>query len=93
MDITHLAQDAIFEIVKKSESATHFKIDSEGFYIPCEPSDTAGFPMTLDEFKESQKVKPPLVSVEDFKKIVSINKPSISKEELDKMNEFANKHG
>ena len=92
-DIATLAQDAIFEPIRKCQSATHFLKDQHGFYLPCAPSEKGAFPMTLTDIPEPNKLKPPLVCVDDFIKATSKIKPTVSAKNLEKQDEFTEEFG
>jgi len=73
--------------------ATHFKKDQEGFYLPCAPSDSGAFPMTLTQIPEPSKLKPPVVCCDDFIKATSKIKPTVSQKDLERQHEFTEEFG
>lgn len=64
-----------------------------GFYHPCEEGTPGSFPMSLVDIPEPDKLKPPVVSYEDFLKAMSKIKPTVSQSDLDRQQEFTDEFG
>ena len=51
-DIDHVVKDVLYEPVRKTQEATHFKTvpqpDGTEHYVPCSPGDPAAWPCTLE---------------------------------------------
>jgi len=91
-DIKTLAQDAIYEPLRKCQAAKYFK-KVDGWYIPCPPSEEGAFKMALQEIPEPNKLKPPVVCQEDFLKAMSKIKATVSLKDLDKQEQFTRDFG
>ena len=91
-DITTLTQDAIYEPIRKCQSAKFFKRDDK-FYVPCSPSDEGAFKMILNDIPEPELLKPPEVSKDDFIKAMSKIKPTVAPEDLKKQEQFTIEFG
>ena len=91
-DIKTLAQDAIYEPLRKCQSAKFFK-KVDGWYMPCPPSDEGAFKMSLQEIPEPSKLKPPIVCQEDFFKAMSKIKATVSLKDLERQEQFTRDFG
>jgi vacuolar protein-sorting-associated protein 4 len=91
-DISTLTQDAIFEPIRRCQSAKFFKKDGK-YYIPCSPSDDGAFKMTLNEIPEPELLKPPEVCKDDFLKAMSKIKPTVSQADLKRQEDFTTEFG
>ncbi len=87
-----MAQDAIFEPIRKCQSAKFFRKEGK-WYVPCSPSDDGAFKMTLNEIPEPELLKPPEVCADDFMKALSKIKPTVSPGDLDKQEQFTKEFG
>ena len=91
-DIATLTQDAIFEPIRKCQSVRFFKKNGK-YYAPCSPSDEGAFKMTLNEIPEPELLLPPDVCKDDFIKAMSKIKPTVSKDDLKKQENFTVEFG
>jgi vacuolar protein-sorting-associated protein 4 len=91
-DIAVLTQDAIFEPIRRCQSAKFFKIE-DGFYVPCSPSDEGAFKMTMNELPQPELLKPPIISKDDFIQALIKIKPTVSPSELKKHDIFTLEFG
>ena len=65
LDIYYLTSDAVFEPVRKIQSATHFKITDKNNLTPCSPSDPGAKEIKFDEIAP-ESLALPIVTFEDF---------------------------
>jgi vacuolar protein-sorting-associated protein 4 len=91
-DISTLTQDAIFEPIRRCQSARFFKKE-EKWYVPCSPSDDGAFKMSLNQIPEPELLKPPDVCKDDFIKAMSKIKPTVSQFDLKKQEQFTLEFG
>ena len=91
-DIATLTQDAVFEPIRKCQSARFFKKEGK-FYAPCPPSDEGAFKMSLNEIPEPELLKPPEITKDDFIKAMSKIKPTVSQADLKKQEQFTVEFG
>lgn len=102
-DITVIVRDAMYEPVRKLRTATHFKIVSgpsptdkneivHDLLTPCPPDDPAAVEMSWDKV-EADKLMEPMVTSEDMFKALANSKPSVSKGDLVKFEEFTRDFG
>jgi vacuolar protein-sorting-associated protein 4 len=91
-DIATLTQDAIFEPIRKCQSARFFKKVGKNF-LPCSPSDEGAFKMTLNEITQPELLIPPDVCKDDFVKALSKIKPTVSHADLKKQENFTHEFG
>jgi vacuolar protein-sorting-associated protein 4 len=92
-DIHTLVQDAIYEPLRTCSSAQYFKIDDSGFYEPCAPSEIGAIKMDLNDIKDSTKLKPPSVCLDDIYKALTKIKPTVSQKDLEQQEEFTEEFG
>jgi len=90
-DIFTVVKEASMEPIRKCQSATWFKQDPNGFFIPSTPND--GFKSTLLEIPDSSKVKAPLVCMEDFLKAIKKIKPTVNQKDIDEQMKFTKEFG
>ncbi len=91
-DIATLTQDAIFEPIRKCQSARFFRREGKN-YLPCSPSDYGAFKMSLNEIPEPEQLLPPDVCKDDFIKAMSKIKPTVSHADLKRQEEFTTEFG
>lgn len=92
-DIYNLTQDAIYGPLRKCQKATHFvKLDDKHF-IPCSPSDIGAIPMTINNMQNPEMLVAPVVTFEDFILSLQKMKPTVSKKDLEKQDQFTKEFG
>ena len=89
-DICILVRDATMEPVRNIQSATHFNLDSEGFYTPCNPDAPDAKEITWTDLP-CDKLKPRRVTMKDLTTCLSRAKPSVSDADLAKFEIFKEK--
>ena len=97
-DISTLTQDAIFEPVRKCQSAEFFKKipGTNGMqwnYVPCTQNEPGAMRMKMTELPDSKALLPPKVIYEDFREALKRNKATVSQEDLVKQEEFTRDFG
>nr|XP_019046743.1 vacuolar protein-sorting-associated protein 4 [Kwoniella bestiolae CBS 10118]OCF25673.1 vacuolar protein-sorting-associated protein 4 [Kwoniella bestiolae CBS 10118] len=94
-DIAVIVRDALMQPVRKVLSATHFKeVESDGKMklTPCSPGDPAAVEKTWTDVN-SEELLEPLLSVKDFEKAISVNRPTVTQADITKHIEFTNEAG
>ncbi|WWD03182.1 hypothetical protein V865_001229 [Kwoniella europaea PYCC6329] len=94
-DIAVIVRDALMQPVRKVLSATHFKeVESDGKtkLTPCSPGDPAAIEKTWTDVN-SEELLEPLLSVKDFEKAISVNRPTVTQADITKHIEFTNEAG
>ena len=95
-DIATLTQDAIYEPIRKCESATHFmRINKDGkeYYVPCSPSAPGAIQMKMHDMANPEMLLPPDVCYEDYILALKKIKPTVSEKDLEKQEEFTREFG
>ena len=97
-DIFTLSQDAIYETIRKCQSAEYFKkikgINGlEWNYTPCKKNETGGIKMKMEEISDINAILLPKVNFDDFKKVLKSAKPSITIKDLEKYEKFTEEFG
>jgi len=101
-DIDHVVKDVLYEPVRKTQEATHFKTvtkeedESKEYYIPCSPGDPSAWASTLDELASlgyADRVMPPPITLGDFKKILLRARPTVAAADLEVHERFTKEFG
>ena len=97
-DISTLTQDAIFEPVRKCQSAEFFKkipgINGQQWnYVPCTQNEPGAMRMRMTELPDSKALLPPKVIYEDFKEALKRNKATVNKADLERQEQFTREFG
>ena len=93
-DIYNLTQDAIYGPLRKCQRATHFKyLDAQQHLVPCSPSDQGAMEMKINDIPNPEKLVAPVVTFEDFILSLQRMKPTVSKEDLKRQDEFTKEFG
>ena len=98
-DISTLAQDAIFEPVRKCQSAEFFKKIVPGVngqscnYVPCTQNEPGAMRMKMSELPDSKALLPPKVMYEDFKVALKRNKATVNQADLERQEQFTREFG
>uniref|UniRef100_A0A0G4FIS9 Uncharacterized protein n=1 Tax=Chromera velia CCMP2878 TaxID=1169474 RepID=A0A0G4FIS9_9ALVE len=94
-DISILVNDALFQPVRKCQTAKFFKKiqkDGKTMWMPCSPSDKPNKEMTLMEV-EGSSLAVPDVTVDDFYNALGNVKPSVNEEDLKKQQDWTDQFG
>ena len=97
-DISTLTQDAIFEPVRKCQSAEYFKKipGTNGMkyhYVPCHRKDPGAMKMKMTELPDTKALLPPKVIYEDFLEALKRNKVTVNQKDLQQQEEFTREFG
>ena len=95
-DIATLTQDAIYEPIRKCESATHFmRVNKNGkdYYVPCSPSSPGAIQMKMHDMSNPEMLLPPDVCYEDYILALKKIKATVNEKDLEKQEEFTREFG
>ena len=87
-DIYNLTQDAIYGPLRKCQKATHFKKLDATHIVPCSPSDQGAFKMKINDIPNPESLVAPVVTFEDFILSLQKMKPTVSKKDLERQEQF-----
>lgn len=95
-DIAIVAQDALMQPVRKIQNATHYKKvlspDGAEMLTPCSPGDKGAMEMTWESVDPDKLMEPPL-TMKDFIKAVKNSRPTVSKEDIKKSDDWTKDFG
>ncbi|KAF8541923.1 P-loop containing nucleoside triphosphate hydrolase protein [Trichophaea hybrida] len=95
-DISIVAQDALMQPVRKIQTATHYKKvmapDGVEKLTPCSPGDRGAMEMTWEDVDPDKLMEPPL-TMKDFIKAVKNSRPTVSKEDIKKSEDWTRDFG
>ncbi|EEH51161.1 uncharacterized protein MICPUCDRAFT_67802 [Micromonas pusilla CCMP1545] len=99
-DIDHVVKDVLYEPVRKTQEATHFKTttgpDGDERYVPCSPGDPDAWERTLEQLAEDglgERVHPPPISANDFRKVLARARPTVAAGDLEEHERFTREFG
>ena len=93
-DIKTVAKEALYIPIRKCQNATHFKLLPSGLWTPCAPSDPDPSKREMGMYDVPDgKLKEPPVCFEDFMQALTKCKPSVSKEDLVRYEDFTAQFG
>ena len=97
-DISTLTQDAIFEPVRKCQSAEFFKkipgINGQQWnYIPCHQNEPGAMRMKMKELPDAKQLLPPKVDYADFREALKRNKATVNQKDLERYEQFTREFG
>ena len=92
-DIYNLTQDAIYGPLRKCQKATHFRYLDKTHIIPCSPSDQGAFKMKINDIPNPESLVAPVVTFEDFILSLQKMKPTVSKKDLERQEQFTREFG
>ncbi|BDA48118.1 Vacuolar protein sorting-associated protein 4B [Coccomyxa sp. Obi] len=99
-DVNVVVKDVLMEPVRKTQEATHFREkkgpDGKSFFEPCSPSEPGATETTLTELAEkglAAQVRPPLISMRDFEKVLLRARPTVSQKDLKVFEDFTKEFG
>lgn len=95
-DISIVVQDALMQPVRKIQTATHYKkvLDKDGKerLTPCSPGDRGAMEMTWEDV-DPDKLLEPALTLKDFERAIKNSRPTVSKEDIQKSQEWTNEFG
>eukprot|EP00240_Pyramimonas_obovata_P001567 CAMPEP_0118922068 /NCGR_PEP_ID=MMETSP1169-20130426/1128_1 /TAXON_ID=36882 /ORGANISM="Pyramimonas obovata, Strain CCMP722" /LENGTH=436 /DNA_ID=CAMNT_0006862887 /DNA_START=116 /DNA_END=1426 /DNA_ORIENTATION=+ len=99
-DVATMVKDVLFEPVRKTQEATHFKVvkgvDGKDTIEPCSPGDPEAFAATLEDLDAkglATKVMPPKICRADFERVLIRARPTVGAGDLQKYEEFTAEFG
>ena len=92
-DIYNLTQDAIYGPLRKCQKAMYFKHLGKSHIVPCSPSDKGAFKMKINDIPNPESLIAPVVTFEDFILSLQKMKPTVSKKDLEKQEQFTKEFG
>lgn len=99
-DISVCVKDVLFEPVRKTQDAMHFKevVSKEGeqMWMPCGPRQRGGIQTTMQDLAAkglAAKILPPPISKADFDKTLLKQKATVSKDDLELHERFTKEFG
>lgn len=95
-DINIAVQDALMQPVRKIQTATHYKKvvmpNGENKLTPCSPGDEGAREMTWMDVAPEVLLEPPL-ALKDFIKAIKSSRPTVSKSDVQKSDEWTQEFG
>ncbi|KAG0633027.1 P-loop containing nucleoside triphosphate hydrolase protein [Tuber brumale] len=95
-DINIAVQDALMQPVRKIQTATHYRKvitpEQEEKLTPCSPGAPGAMEMTWVDVDPDKLMEPPL-ELKDFVKAVRMSRPTVSKEDIKKSDNWTEEFG
>jgi len=98
-DISVCVKDVLFEPVRKTQDAMHFKevrTEQGEMWMPCGPREPNAIQTTMVDLASeglAAKILPPPITKSDFVKILAKQKPTVSKSDLEIQERFTREFG
>ncbi|CAK9865185.1 unnamed protein product [Sphagnum jensenii] len=98
-DISVCVKDVLFEPVRKTQDAMHFKevrTEQGEMWMPCGPREPNAIQTTMVDLASeglAAKILPPPITKSDFVKILAKQKPTVSKSDLEIQERFTQEFG
>lgn len=98
-DISVCVKDVLFEPVRKTQDAMHFKevrTEQGEMWMPCGPREPHAIQTTMVDLASeglAAKILPPPITKSDFVKILAKQKPTVSKSDLEIQERFTREFG
>eukprot|EP00873_Tetraselmis_striata_P025821 jgi/Tetstr1/446085/TSEL_033686.t1 len=98
-DCAVLVKDVLFEPVRKTQDATHFKwvaVDGKQMIEACSPGDPDAFAATLQSLAaegKADQVHTPLITLRDFDRACERARPTVSESDLASHQKFTEEFG
>ncbi|MCO5549267.1 hypothetical protein L7F22_002735 [Adiantum nelumboides] len=98
-DIAVCVKDVLFEPIRKTQDATHFLLvveEMQEFWMPCSPTEAGATQITMRGLAKNglaAKILPPAITKADFDKVLSRQKPTVSKDDLKVYEKFTKEFG
>lgn len=99
-DISVCVKDVLFEPVRKTQDAMHFQRvitkDGDEMLMPCGPRQHGAMQTTMQDLAAkglAAQILPPPITKTDFDKVLSRQKPTVSKDDLEVQEKFTREFG
>ncbi|XP_047316666.1 protein SUPPRESSOR OF K(+) TRANSPORT GROWTH DEFECT 1-like [Impatiens glandulifera] len=95
-DIAVCVKDVLFEPVRKTQDAMYFFETRDGSLIPCGPKQPGAIQTTMQDLAAKglgSKITPPPITKSDFDKVLTRQKPTVSKSDLEVHQRFTREFG
>ncbi|OEL30599.1 Protein SUPPRESSOR OF K(+) TRANSPORT GROWTH DEFECT 1 [Dichanthelium oligosanthes] len=95
-DIAVCVKDVLFEPVRKTQDAMFFFKADGDMWMPCGPKQPGAIQTTMQELASkglAAKILPPPISRTDFEKVLSRQRPTVSKKDLEVHERFTKEFG
>ena len=92
-DIYNLTQDAIYGPLRKCQKAIHFRYLDKTHIVPCSLNDQGAFKMKINDIPNPESFVAPVVTFEDFILSLQKMKPTVSKKDLERQEQFTREFG
>ncbi|CAM6123463.1 unnamed protein product [Calypogeia fissa] len=98
-DVSVAVKDVLFEPVRKTQDAMHFKkvnVDGEEMWMPCGPRTPGAVQTTMQDLSDkglASKILPPPIEKSDFDKVLARQRPTVSKGDLEIQERFTREFG
>uniref|UniRef100_A0A7S4BN56 Vesicle-fusing ATPase n=1 Tax=Chrysotila carterae TaxID=13221 RepID=A0A7S4BN56_CHRCT len=91
-DISILVRDALMQPLRELQAATHFKRRADGMLEPCRAGERGAVAMTIMQVPPDQ-LYTPVVSQAHFEAALRSTRPSLSRQDLKRYDEFQKEFG
>ncbi|PWZ11549.1 Protein SUPPRESSOR OF K(+) TRANSPORT GROWTH DEFECT 1 [Zea mays] len=95
-DVAVCVKDVLFEPVRKTQDAMFFFKADGDMWMPCGPKQPGSVQTTMQELASkglAAKILPPPISRTDFEKVLSRQRPTVSKKDLEVHERFTKEFG
>ncbi|XP_068637164.1 protein SUPPRESSOR OF K(+) TRANSPORT GROWTH DEFECT 1 [Aristolochia californica] len=95
-DVSVCVKDVLFEPVRKTQDAMFFVKNSSDMWVPCGPKHPGAVQTSMQELAadgHASKILPPPISRADFDKVLSRQRPTVSKSDLEVQERFTKEFG
>jgi len=100
-DIDHVVKDVLYEPVRKTQEATHFMTVQQPdgkppHFVPCSPGNPQAWASSLEQLSSlgyGVQVMPPMITVNDFRKVLLRARPTVAKKDLEDHERFTKEFG
>ncbi|XP_078437064.1 protein SUPPRESSOR OF K(+) TRANSPORT GROWTH DEFECT 1 isoform X1 [Wolffia australiana] len=95
-DVSVCVKDVLFEPVRKTQDAMFFVKNPNGMWIPCGPKHPGAVQTTMQDLAAqglASQILPPPITRSDFEKVLSRQRPTVSKRDLDIHERFTKEFG
>nr|XP_023905377.1 protein SUPPRESSOR OF K(+) TRANSPORT GROWTH DEFECT 1-like [Quercus suber] len=91
-DISYFVKDALYEVVRAIRTTKFFKKSGEK-WVPCKSNEKGFTLQEIDKKGENSKIEVQPCSAEHFENVRRNHKATVTKDDLEKFDEFTNKFG
>lgn len=95
-DISVCVKDVLFEPVRKTQDAMFFYKTKDDVWVPCGPRQPGAVQTTMQDLAAeglAAKIVPPPITRTDFEKVLSRQRPTVSKSDLEVHERFTKEFG